>query len=73
MQINENIPFNNGIFFKGVLIPELLNNPSASCSFITLVFLLPHAAYFDDNINLPFLVFIIFASKFFVFFLHFKQ
>ena len=65
--------FNNGILLNGVLIPKLDNSPSASGYFINLDFLLPHTAHFDNNINLPFLVFIIFASLFFAFFLHFKQ
>ena len=41
---------------NGVLRPQLLNKPFASCSFINLHVLLPHAAHFD-NIFLPFLVF----------------
>ena len=72
MQINQNKTFNSGILVKGVLIPKLLNNP-ASYSFINLDFLLPHIAHFDDKANLPFLVFIILTSIFFVFLLHFKQ
>ena len=64
---------NNGILFNGVLIPKLLNNPFASCSFMNLEFLLPHTAHFDNNKDLPFFVlntleFILSAS-----FLHFKQ
>ena len=47
--------FNNGILRNGVLIPKLLNNPSAPCSFINLDFLLPHTAHFDDKFNLSFL------------------
>ena len=50
--------FNNGILFIGVIIPKLLNNPSASCSFINLDFLLPKTTHFDDKANLPFLLFI---------------
>ena len=74
MQINSNKRSpNNGILLNGVLIPKLLNNPSASCSFINLDFLLPQIAHFDDSINLPFLVFIVFASLFYVFFPHFQQ
>ena len=65
--------FNNGILLKGVLIPKLFNNPSASCSFINLDFLLLQTTHFDDKANLPVLVFIIFASLIFAFFLHFKQ
>ena len=64
---------NNGILLNGILIPKLLNNPFASCSFINLDFLLPHTAHFDDRFNLPFLVSIVFASIFFVFLLHFIQ
>ena len=45
---------NNGIFFNGVLIPKLLNNPFASCSFMNLEFLLPHTAHLDNNKDLPF-------------------
>ena len=55
---------NTGVLLKGVLIPTLLNNPLASCSFINFVFLLPQEAHFDYSITLPFLVFIIFASLF---------
>ena len=56
--------FNNRILLNGVLIPKLLNNPFASCSFINLDFLLAHS---NDKANLPFLVFIVVASLFFVF------
>ena len=74
MPVNQNKRSpNNGILLKGVLIPKLLNNPSASCSFINIDFLLPYTAQFYDKANQPFLVFTIFASLFFVFFLHFKQ
>ena len=38
-----------------VLIPKLLNNPSASYSFINFDFLLSHTTHFDDNTNLTFL------------------
>ena len=62
-----------GILLKGVLIPTLLNIPLASCSFINLDFLLPHTTHFHDSTTLPFSVFIIFASIFFVFPLHFTQ
>ena len=64
---------NIGILFSGVLIPKLLNNPFAFCSFINLDFLLPHTTHFGDSINLPFLVFSSFESIFFVFLWHFKQ
>ena len=50
---------NNGILLNGVLRPRL-NNPIASCSFINLYFLLPHTAHSDNNIGLPFFVFITF-------------
>ena len=59
--------------FNGVLRPRLLNNRFASCSFINLDFLLPHTAHFDDNIDLPFLVFNTLEFTFFLSFLHFKQ
>ena len=65
--------FNNEILLSGVLIPKLLNNPSASCSFINLDFLLPHTAHFDNKAKYHFIVFIIFASTFFVFLLHCKH
>ena len=42
------------MFLNGVLIPKLLNNPSASCSFINLDFLLPQIAHFDDSVTLHF-------------------
>ena len=61
---------NNGILFNGVLGPKLLINPFASCSFINIDFLLPHTAYFDDNIVLPFLVFKTFESTLSVSFWH---
>ena len=64
---------NNGILPNGVLNPKLLNNPFAFCYFISLEFLLRHTAYFDDNINLPLLVFEVFGFIFSVFFLHFRQ
>ena len=73
MPDNYNKVFNNGILLNGALIPKLLNNPFAFSSFINFDFLRPHTAHFHDNRNLPFLVFIIFASIFFVFFLHCKQ
>ena len=53
---------------KGVLIPKVLNDPFASFSFMNLDFLLSYAAYFDDRLNLKFLVFTSFASLFFYFF-----
>ena len=64
---------NNGILFNGVFRPKLLNNPFASCSFINLDFLLLHTAHFDDNIDLPFLVFNTLEFTFSVSFLHFKR
>ena len=48
---------NSGTLLKGVLIARLINNPFASCSFINLDFLLPHAAHFDDRYNLTFFSF----------------
>ena len=47
---------NIGNLLKGVLIPNLLNNPFASCLLINLDFLLPHIAHFDNIIILPLLV-----------------
>ena len=43
---------NIGNLLKGVLIPNLLNNPFASCFLIDLYFLLPHIAHFDNIIIL---------------------
>ena len=48
---------NKEILLNGVLIPKLLNNPFASCFFISFDCLLPHIAHFDNNIVLPLLVF----------------
>ena len=59
-----------GTLLDSVLIPNLLNNPLASCLLINLDFLLPHIAYFDNIISLPLLVL---RNLFFVYFLHFKQ
>ena len=39
---------NSGTLPKDVLIPILLNNTFASCSFINLEILLPHSTHFDD-------------------------
>ena len=47
---------NVGNLLNGALIPNLLNNPFASCLLINLNFLLPHIAHFDDIMNLPVLV-----------------
>ena len=47
---------NIGNLLNGALIPNLLNNPFASCLLINLNFLLPHIAHFDDIMNLPVLV-----------------
>ena len=47
---------NIGTLLNGVLIPNLLNNPFASCLLINLNFLLPHIAHFDNITNLPLLV-----------------
>ena len=59
---------NNRILLNGVLRPELLNIPFASCSFINPDFLLPHIAHFDHNIVLPLLVFKTFGIMFSVLF-----
>ena len=64
---------NNGILLKGVLIPDLLNNPLAYCSLINLSFLLLHATHFDERIILRLLVFETFGLIHSVSFLHFKQ
>ena len=58
---------NNVILLNGVLIPKLLNNPFASCSSINHDFLILHTAHFENNIDLPFLVFNFFESTCFVF------
>ena len=63
----------NGVLFNGVLIPELLNNPFASCSFINFDFLLPHTTQFDNTIVLTFLVLKTLEFILSVLFLHFKQ
>ena len=47
---------NIGNLLNGVLIPNLLNNPFASCLLINLDFLLLHIAHFDNIITLPLLV-----------------
>ena len=47
---------NIGNLLNGALIPNLLNNPFASCLLINLNFLLPHIAHFDDIMNLQVLV-----------------
>ena len=59
--------FNPGIFDNGVLIPKLLNNLFASCSFINLAFLFLQTGQIDIC-NLPFFLLIILASLFLVFF-----
>ena len=65
---------NIGNLLKGVLIPNLLNNPFASCLLINLDFLILHIARFDNIIILPLLVLEICGYIFFyVCFLHFKQ
>ena len=64
---------NNGILFNGVLRPKLVNNSFPFCSFVNHDFLLLYIAQFDNNIVLPFLVFITVEFTFSVFFLHFKQ
>ena len=60
---------NNETLLNVVLRPKLLNISFASCSFLNLDFLLPHATHFDDSTVLPFLVFNIFGSTFSVYFL----
>ena len=60
--------FNNGILFSGVLVPKLLINPFASCSFTNLDLLIQYSAHFDCIIILPFFVLEIFESKFPAFF-----
>ena len=52
---------------------KLHSKQNASCSFIDFGFLLPHTALFDNNIGLPFFVFITFEFTFSLSFLHFKQ
>ena len=47
---------NIGNLLNGVLIPNLLNNPFASCFLINLDFLPPHIAHFDNIIILPLVV-----------------
>ena len=64
IQLRQYFP-NNEILLNGVLIPKLLNNPLASCSFINPDFLLPHVAHFDDRIALSFLIFSTCGSTFF--------
>ena len=63
---------NTGILRNGVLIPNLLNNPFASCLLINLDFLLLHIAHFDNIINLPLLVLETCRFIFPVCFLHFE-
>ena len=64
---------NNGILLNDILRPKLLSILFASCPFINLYVLLPHAAHFDNNIDLRFLVFITFEFTFSISFLQFKQ
>ena len=64
---------NIGNLLNGVIIPNLLNNPFASCFLINLDFLLPHIAHLDNIIILPLLVLETFGFMFFVCFLHFRQ
>ena len=47
---------NNEILSSGVLGPELLKLPLASCFLINLDLLLPHIGHFDNIILLPLLV-----------------
>ena len=67
------MPPNIDNLLNGVFIPNLLNNPFASCLLINLDFLLPHIAHFDIIISLPLLVLETCGFMFFVYFLHFKQ
>ena len=62
-----------GILLNGVLTPNLLNNPFASCLLINLDLLLLHISHFYNIINLPLLVLETCGFMFFVYFLHFKQ
>ena len=55
--IEQKVSANNGILLNGVLRPKTLNIPLASHFLINLNFFLPHIAYFDNNIDLPLLVF----------------
>ena len=64
---------NIGNLLNGVLIPNLLYNPFASCLLINLDFLLLHIEHFDNIIILPLLVLETCGFIFFVCFLHFKQ
>ena len=56
------------MLFNGALIPKLLNNPFAYCSFINFDFLPPHMTHFDKTIVLSLLVFETFGFMFSVFF-----
>ena len=62
---------NIGNLLNGVLIPNLLNNPFASCLLINLDFLLLHIAILI--ISLLYQVLEACGFIFFVCFLHFKQ
>ena len=64
---------NIGNLLKGVLIPNLLNNPFASYLLLNLDFLLLHIVHFDNIIILPLLVLETCGFIFSVCFLHFKQ
>ena len=50
----QNKSFHSRILLNVVLIPKLISNPFASCSFTNLDFLNPHSVHFDCIINLPF-------------------
>ena len=56
LKLQNKISSDNGILLNGVLRSELLNIPLASCFLMNLDFLLPHIAYFDNNIILQLLV-----------------
>ena len=55
------------MLLKDLLVPKLLNNPFASCSFTNLDFVFPHSVHLDCIINLPFFVLKIFRFKFSLF------
>ena len=64
---------NIGNLLNSVLIPNLFNNPFASCLLINFHFLLLHTAHFDNIIILRLLVIETCGFILFVYFLHFKQ
>ena len=58
---------------NGVLTPNLLNIPFASCFLFIVDFLLPLIAHFDNSIILPLLVFKVLGFMFLVFFYTFNN